>query len=452
MQASEREIGMLRKHREHINKNLDYLVKATNYGQVARECVRQGILSSQMLRNTEDLNGERFNMREEDVLLEQHRRLFLKVTQRGPTAYNQLIAALKNVNCLDAAQLLESVDESSSRPPFISLNERKSSRPKSADIVDNRSPDACEGACVSKRPLSEPLGPPTPYLEPVVGKQREVRKSNKIHTDDMVGTYKMQSRHNRGVLLMINIIDFPDPKRKRNGAELDSNSLIHLYRELGFTIFAYGNMNQEQFFDVLGQVTSSSYVQNTECFMMILMTHGNRVDEKDKVEFCDGSVVDMHKIKNHFQANICPYLVHKPKVLFFPFCRGDHADMGQPKNRYDSREPVFKIPQQADTQIETEGMSSVTANVPTLADTLVCYANTPGFVTHRDTETGSWYIQKFCDVMAEHAHNTNVEDILKKTNASVGNMRTKNGSMQTGAFDNLGFNKKLYLNPGFYSE
>jgi len=149
MQPPEREIGMLKKHREHIRKNLDLLVKSTNYGLLAAECVHQGILSVQMLRNAEDLNGKRFNMDEEDVRLEQHRRLFLKITQRGPTAYNLLITALRKVNCLDAAKLLESVDESGSRPPFISLNERNTRR-KSADIVDTRSPEAYEGACVSK--------------------------------------------------------------------------------------------------------------------------------------------------------------------------------------------------------------------------------------------------------------------------------------------------------------
>ncbi|XP_016971736.1 caspase Dronc [Drosophila rhopaloa] len=448
MQSSEHEIGMLKKHREHIGNNLDYLVKSSNYGRVAMECVRLGILSSQMLRNTEDLNGERFNMDEEDVRLEQHRRLFLKVTQRGPTAYNQLITALKNINCLDAAQLLESVDESSSRPAFISINERKA-RGKSSDIVDTRSPDTLEGPCVSKRPSDELFGPLTPDLEPVVGDMRQVIKSNKIHTDDKLGTYKMQSRFNRGVLLMVNIIDFPDPKRKRNGAELDSNSLRHLFHELGFTVFAFGNMNQKQFFDVLGRVTSSSYVQNTECFMMILMTHGNRVDEKDKVEFCDGSVVDMYKIKEHFNSKNCPYLVRKPKVLFFPFCRGEIADQGHPKSQYDSTAPVSMPPEQEETQIETEGFVT---NEPSLADTLVCYANTPGFVTHRDPGSGSWYIQKFYDMMAEHAHNTSVEDIVKMTHASVGNMRTKDGSMQTGSSENFGFNKKLFLNPGFYIE
>ncbi|KAH8379887.1 hypothetical protein KR009_007819 [Drosophila setifemur] len=449
MQPSQ--IGMQKKHRDHIKGNLDRLVKLTKYSQIAPECIRVGILSTPMLQNTENLNGERFNMDEEDARYRQHRNFFEKITHRGPKAYNQLIEALRNVNSLEAVRLLESVDEVGQ--PFISIKERQTTR-RSADIVDTPCPSQREGACVSKTTLNEPLGPLTPYTDPVMENPRHVRKSEKIHTDEVVGTYTMQSRHNRGVLFMVNIMDFPDPKRKRNGAEVDSKSLTHLFSELGFTIFAYGNMNQQQFFGVLNQVTSSTYVQNTECFVMVLMTHGNRVEEIDKVEFCDGSVVDMHKIKTHFQSNISPNLVHKPKVLIFPFCRGENPDLGQPKNQFDSMgtEARMRMPPQEQPLVETEGMSSIYTNVPTLSDTLVCYANTPGYVTHRDPELGSWYIQKFCDMMADHAHNTPVEDILKKTHATVGNMRTIQGSLQTGAFDNLGFNKKLYFNPGFYIE
>ncbi|XP_020816642.1 caspase Dronc [Drosophila serrata] len=447
MQPPEREIGMLKKHRDHIRSNLDPLVKLTDYSRIAPECVRQGILSTQMLRNAEDLNGERFNMDEEDVRLEQHRKLFLKIIQRGPTAYNQLIIALRNVNSVEAAELLASVDDSAARVPFISITERKTNS-RSADIVDTKTPEA-EGACVSKKPLGDPLGPLMPHTEEVQG-TREVQMSTMIHVDKLLGTYPMESRHNRGVLFMVNIIDFPNPERRRNGAHVDSNSLIHLFRLMGFIIFAYDNMNQQQFFNVLRQVTSSTYAKNTECFVMVLMTHGNRVKEIDKVEFRDGSVADTHIIKSHFQANVSPYLVDKPKVLIFPSCRGEQEDKGQPNNQFDSMVPSSVVVQPQEREVETEGVSR--AKVPTLSDTLVCHANTPGYVTHRDPETGSWYIQTLCDMLAKHAHDTHFEDILKKTNASVGTMRTLKGSMQTGAFENLGFNKKLYFNPGFYKE
>ncbi|KAH8345924.1 hypothetical protein KR067_009066 [Drosophila pandora] len=449
MQPPNQEIGMPQKHRDHIIKNRDKLVRATNYSNLMNECVRVGILSSSMRSIIEDVN-ERFNMSAEEFLHSRHCKLFEKITRRGPKAYNQLIQALRNINCIEAAELLESVDETSSRPPFISIKERNTIR-NSADIVDTPSSTQGDSACISKRKYGNPSAPLTPYTDPVTP-GREVKKSDRIHKDDVVGTYKMQSRHNRGVLLMVNIIDFQDPKRKRNGADVDSNSLIYLFREMGFTIFAFGNMDQKEFFDILNKVTSSSYARDTECFVMVLMTHGNRVDEVDKVEFHDGSVVDMQKIKNHFQAHISPNLVNKPKVLIFPFCRGDQPDLGQPKNMYDSMAHQEIMMPKEQPMVETEGMSSIYENVATLKDTLVCYANTPGYVTHRDPEMGSWYIQKFCHTMADHAHNLNLEEILKITNASVGNMRTMNGSMQTGSFDNIGFNDKLFFNPGFYLE
>ncbi|KAH8315922.1 hypothetical protein KR074_001639 [Drosophila pseudoananassae] len=449
-----KEIGMLEKHRNHIIKNLDQLVRATNYSKIASECVRVGILSSQMRVFIEDFS-ERLNMPTEEVLYTQHCNLFKKVTHRGPQAYNQLIQALRNVNCVEAAELLESVDETSARPPFISIKKQSSIRnQKSTDIVDtpSSSQGKMDGPCISKI-YGNPNAPLTPYTDPVEP-GRKVIKSDRIHTDEVVGTYKMQSRYNRGVLLMVNIIDFQDPKRRRNGAEVDSNSLIYLFREMGFTIFAFGNMDQKEFFDILNKVTSSSYARDTECFVMVLMTHGNRVGEVDKVQFHDGSVVDTQIIKNHFQAHISPNLVNKPKVLIFPFCRGDQLDLGQPINLYDSmahQENSMFMPEEH-PMVETEGMPSINGNVATFKDTLVCHANTGGYMTLRDTLSGSWYIQTFCRMMADHAHNLNLEEILKITSASVSKMRAKNGSMQMGSFDNIGFNHKLFFNPGFYLE
>ena len=73
-----------------------------------------------------------------------------------------------------------------------------------------------------------------------------------------------------------------------------------------------------------------------------------------------------------------------------------------------------------------------------------------GFKTHRDPDKGSWYIQKLCEVFAEHAHDTPVEDLLKMIGENTGNIRTVDGRLQTASFTNYGFNRKLYFNPGYY--
>ncbi|KAH8349661.1 hypothetical protein KR084_003741 [Drosophila pseudotakahashii] len=269
---------------------------------------------------------------------------------------------------------------------------------------------------------------------------REIQKSVKIHTDEIVGAYRMKSR-NRGVLLLVNIMDFPDPQSKRSGAETDSKSLEHLFEGMDFKVCSHDNLSQQEFFDVLGKLTSSSFVKETECFVLVLMSHGTRENDMDKVIFNDGAIVDLQRIENHFRANNCPHLVGKPKVLIFPFCRGDMLDRGFPRPGTSHCSSV---------QMESTLISFTNTNVATLADTLICYGNTAGFATHRDTKSGNWYIQKFCDIMAKYAHNTHLEDILKKTQAEAGEKRGPYQSLQTGSFVNIGFNKKLFFNPGVY--
>lgn len=289
-----------------------------------------------------------------------------------------------------------------------------------------------------------PDDPLVPYSGIIVSRGRKVIKSDCFHTHDVVGQYWMRSKTDRGVVLIVNIIDFPSSD-KRNGGEVDSESLIHIFHEFGFKIFTYMNLNQKKFFKVLTNLIASKYVEDTECFVLVLMTHGERVGEIDKVQFHDGSFCDVTQITNLFQSRNASNLINKPKVMIYPFCRGSIADNG---HHYEQKDYVPR-------RIETDSVGTqpnLTKNVSTLSDMLVCYATTAGFKTMRDSKLGSWYIQNLCDVMAEHAHNMAMEDILKTTDNLVRKLRTKEGNLQTGNFLNLGFAKKLFFNPGFPRE
>ncbi|XP_060652025.1 caspase Dronc [Drosophila nasuta] len=432
----ERELGMQQKHRKHIESNIPQLINCTDYKALMNETVACGLLSLTMRDNIELLNGEAYNMSAVDLQHEQHRKYFEKITKRGPHAYEALKQVFKRLRLMDALRILESVDDSNGGD-FISLSNNNQQRNSNlsqivnnnnnADIVDNR---------------LKPTDPSLilqPYTQPLPGQTRVVIKSDRIHTDKLP-VYKMQSQHNRGVLLIVNIIDFLNVKRKRKGAEGDGTSLIHVFREFGFTVFNYDNLNQKEFFSTLQKLTESEYVQRTECFVLVLMTHGMRLNEKDRVEFKDGSICKVSKIIDHFQADKCPHLHDKPKVLIFPFCRGEQPDAGR----------HVQLMPQPQPQIDTDSISSTNINVPTLNNLLVAYASIPGYETHRDEETGSWYIQKLCDIFARNAHNTCLEDMLKLIQDTVGNMRTREGNLQTAQYENNGFSKKLYFNPGFY--
>lgn len=152
--------------------------------------------------------------------------------------------------------------------------------------------------------------------------KRTVQKSKIIHYDPKVGHYQMTSKHNRGVFFMVNIIDFPSAPERRNGAEEDGKSLLYLFRELGFKLFAYDNLTKDEFFYLLDCVINSEHTKDTECFVMALMTHGDMdKDMNERVQFHDGSIIKVCEIESRFENRRCPNLVQKPKIFLFPYCR-----------------------------------------------------------------------------------------------------------------------------------
>lgn len=236
---------------------------------------------------------------------------------------------------------------------------------------------------------------------------------------------------------MVNIVDFPADER-RLGADEDAHSLLSLFKQLGFKLYAYKNLSQEKFFELLDQLLKSDEIKNTECFVMALMTHGTLVDGVQFITFTDGSVVKVEEIEKRFYHENCTQLVGKPKIFIYPYCRGEISDKG-----------VTFI-----NKTQTESIGSLKRsinNISQLSDVIKCYATTAGFVAHRDVEDGSWYIQSFVDIMAEHAHNTSFEEMLKIIQAGIAKLRTSRGELQTASYVNIGFNKILYFNPGIYT-
>lgn len=264
----------------------------------------------------------------------------------------------------------------------------------------------------------------------------EVRKSIQIQKHPSLETYPMRTKETRGVFFMVNMIDFLKKDDRRQGADEDAHSLLHLFKELGFKLFSYTNLSQDEFFKILEELLCSDYTKNTECFVMALMTHGNMDDNVQRVMFSDGSVVKVNDIEQYFHHHICENLVHKPKIFLFPFCRGDISERGVQS-----------------AKIQTDSINynnNRVNNIPQLSDVIVCYATSKGFKSHRDTEDGSWYIQSFVKNMADNAHDTSFEDIVKKIQADTSKLRTYQGHLQTANFVNKGFNKVLYFNPGVW--
>lgn len=102
------------------------------------------------------------------------------------------------------------------------------------------------------------------------------------------------------------------------------------------------------------------------------------------------------------------------------------------------------------TENDSSGAGSIGANIATFYDMKICYSTVPGYNAFRDPIDGSWYVQVFCKVFSEHAHDTHLEDLLKIIGEHMNTKRTERDHLQTVSNEDRGFNKTLYFNPGFF--
>lgn len=102
--------------------------------------------------------------------------------------------------------------------------------------------------------------------------------------------------------------------------------------------------------------------------------------------------------------------------------------------------------------ILTNHTSDSDINYPTCSDMKICYATTPGFVSHRDPYFGSWYVHGMCKVWSANAHNTHLDYLLKLVGEAVQTLRNSSYELQTPGNEDRGFTKNLFFNPGFYEK
>ncbi|XP_047647938.1 caspase-9 isoform X2 [Phacochoerus africanus] len=128
----------------------------------------------------------------------------------------------------------------------------------------------------------------------------------------------------------------------------------------------------------------------------------------------DGCPVSVEKIVNIFNGTSCPSLGGKPKLFFIQACGGEQKDHGfevaspSPEDRTADSNP------EPDAAPFQEGPGAVdqpdaVSSLPTPSDILVSYSTFPGFVSWRDTTSGSWYIETLDGVLEQWAH---CEDLL----------------------------------------
>jgi Caspase domain len=438
--------------RKLILVNIQQLVKLTNYQDIMEKCLEKNLLTPTM-KEIIEVDGE--SDKDRNLLL------FNKLVHRGPTAFRQLLKILQELDYDEAHKLLSQstvpsatfsskdvvVDENNSlsisttknliRLNSYSPNNSNNNSPAAASdfptinnngIGDEADTNVTRRADIDGPAFSKPnkikLAPYTKKTS-FVNRNWEVKRAAHYGTNSKLQVYSMKSSK-RGVFIFVNIINFKSGKGKRTGAESDRENLITLFRELNYTVYYYEDLKKDEFYDLLEQLRKSDILKGVDSVFMCIQTHGDLIYGLTYMEFADGLTGHTESVIEKFSNINCPNLIGKPKVFFFPFCRGTLSD----------RETKFSV-------VQTDGLMN---SVPTFSDIFICYGTVPGFTTHRDTVSGSWYVNELCKAVAEHSADTHLEDLLKLVSINTLNLRAE-GRLQVASSENRGFNKLLFFNP-----
>uniref|UniRef100_A0A3Q3AXL9 Caspase-8 n=1 Tax=Kryptolebias marmoratus TaxID=37003 RepID=A0A3Q3AXL9_KRYMA len=223
-----------------------------------------------------------------------------------------------------------------------------------------------------------------------------------------LGRKKRSPESKRGICVILNNEDFSKSGSNlgnRVGTIPDENALRGVFEWLGFEVQVHRNLGKRPMLSVLQKLSKEDYKQ-MDCLVCCVLSHG----EEGTVYGVDGCTVTIKELMAPFNGMRCPSLVEKPKLFFIQACQGTDY---QKAVETDSRKK-----EEEDDNICSD--ARVAESIPSNADFLLGMATVPSYVSFRDRNNGTWYIQSLCQNLTKMVPmGTDLVSILTKVNADV---------------------------------
>lgn len=248
---------------------------------------------------------------------------------------------------------------------------------------------------------------------------------------DSLRSYKMDADP-CGHCLIINNVEF-DPGSElnnRSGSNVDCERLRQRFTDLNFNVEVKTNLRQRQIKHELSALSKKDHTV-FDCCVVVILSHGTEVSHNrfpGAVYGVDGQFVPVQHVTNFLNGRHCPSLQGKPKLFFIQACGGGEKDTGFEVSPEEEVPPSFGG---EDDQTDAIPMSSSSdslsmsdepdarATLPTPSDILVSYSTFPGYVSWRDPQLGSWYVETLDRVLAENAATDDLVTMLMMVNHEV---------------------------------
>ncbi|XP_046736521.1 caspase Dronc isoform X2 [Diprion similis] len=368
--------------------------------------------------------------------IDNNRDIYLSIRLRGPKAFDSFVQCLREVNRNDLANLLKpnQVDnENEENIPEINGNIVE---PLNNQVIQNELFEE-DDYFTKLQYVKEPL-------------KIRVKKSTKLMEaqNDIIFNYAMFSNP-RGLVLIINNILFSEGAKERAAAKHDEDNLKELFEQMGFKVIVRQNLTREEMLEVISAFSKRPDLRHVSSMFLIIMSHGHEHVEDNRSEsvVCgtDNKIITAFEVFNFFTTRSCPHMTKKPKVFIFQTCRGEKEQRMVESDEVGTSRHEIDI-----NQMKPETPPAKPMGSREYSDMLVAFSTLPGFTSHRDTLNGSWFIQAFCEVTMNHAHDTDLLRLFQITDERLSYMHAADKEVQTANICIYGFTKKCYLNPGYF--
>ncbi|CAM9748604.1 unnamed protein product [Lampetra fluviatilis] len=282
----------------------------------------------------------------------------------------------------------------------------------------------------------------------------------------------------RGKCLIINNMEFRK-LQPRLGSEIDCAKITDMFtNNFHFDVTVKENLSKKEMQGALISLAADDHTK-ADCCVVVIMSHGREIEHRrfpGAVFGTDDLFVRMEEIVSFFSGTDCPSLLGKPKLFFIQACGGDEKDRGargpQESDGGDDGDhvngnatSVDAMPSELDDEPDDEPDASpvyseqarnqsqeeedATPHLPSMSDMLVAYSSLPGFVSWRDRNQGSWFIQVMLEVFKKHAINEDLISMITLVNEKLSDEYQAKGVFKQISSPLNTLRKRLYFNPTF---
>uniref|UniRef100_A0A8C2C027 Caspase 9, apoptosis-related cysteine peptidase n=1 Tax=Cyprinus carpio TaxID=7962 RepID=A0A8C2C027_CYPCA len=398
------------RHRQILQRNRSNLVTALNPKEICDGLLSKGVF-------TQDMIDE---IRSKIIRRDQARQLVTDLETRGSQAFPAFLECLRETGQHALAELLQCGD-GARLPPSVNI------QPSLIPL-----------------PVRKCVAMIFPYMVRPTRPRR-----------DSIQCYKMDASP-CGICLIINNVDFdPDCDLKdRKGSDIDCDKMEKRFKALNFKVIAKRNLKHKRIRHEMASLAKRDH-SAYDCCVVIILSHGTEANHNrfpGAVHGVDGPAVPVQLITNYLNGQNCPSLQGKPKLFFIQACGGGEKDTGFEVSPDEVEPSLGGIDDQMDAipissssdSLSTSDELDARATLPTPSDILVSYSTFPGYVSWRDTQAGSWYVENLDRVLEENAATDDLVTMLMMVNNAVSQISAKGLYKQMpGSFNFL--RKHLYF-------